>query len=188
MNGESRGKLMATVSCYFFEYGCILDWPAWIQAIGSIGAIFIAIWVSRKDRNHAYLLTKDSILRKLKVTYSIFEIASEVNKSIQHDIDRKNVLNGSYTKKFSIDGLKDLIFQLNNAPIFEYENERFSEIVIKTIRNLKLITEKLESINQSNLVYNDQIERDITNAINFIDSFKKPMQDIICAQEKLVHK
>jgi len=174
---------MATVSCYFFEGGCIMDWPAWIQAIGSVGAILIAIWVSRQDRNHANLMQRESNLRKLKVTYSIFEIAINVNRSIQRDIDPANVLHGLYPQPFSTDGLKDLIFQLNNAPIFEYEVEKFARMVITTIRNLKLITEKLESINHSNLIYVTQTERDITAAIIYIESFDKPMKDIISAAE-----
>lgn len=177
---------MATVSCYFFECGCIVDWPAWIQAIGSVGAIFIAIWLSRKDRLHSNLMLRESNLRKLKVTYSILEIAINVNKSIQRDIDPIYVLNGCYTQHFSTDGLKDLIFQLNNAPIFEFEDENFARNVITTIRNLKLITEKLESINQSNLIYVTQTERDITAAIIFIESFEKPMKDIISAEEESI--
>lgn len=163
-----------------------MDWPAWIQAIGSVGAILIAIWVSRKDRNHANLMSRESNLRKLKVTYSIYEIAIDVNRSIQSDINPNNVLNGSYTQRFSTAGLKDLIFQLNNAPIFEFDNEEFANIVIKIIRNLKLITEKLESINQSNLVYISQTERDITGSIIFLESFNDPMKKIISTEENLI--
>lgn len=177
---------MATISCYFYECGCVVDWPAWIQAIGSVGAILIAIWVSRKDRNHSNLMSRESNLRKLKVTYSIYEIAIDVNRSIQGDINPNNVLNGSYIQRFSTAGLNDLIFQLNNAPIFEFDNEKFANIVIKIIRNLKLIAEKLESINQSNLVYISQTERDITNSIIFLESFNDPMKQIISTEENLI--
>lgn len=178
---------MVKVPCYFFECGCVIDWPAWIQALGSVVAILIAIWISRKDRNHANLVMRESNLRKMKVTYAIFEIAINVNQSVQRDIDFSNVFNGSYMQRFSTHGLNDLIFQLSNAPIFEYENADFATKVITIIRNLKLITERLESINQSNLLYVASVYHDITNSIAFIDSFDKPMKDIISAEEVAIN-
>jgi hypothetical protein len=43
-----------TVSCYILEEGCKIDWPAWVQAVGSVigigAAAWIAYWQNRQVR------------------------------------------------------------------------------------------------------------------------------------------
>src|ERR1700693_3912733 len=41
------------------------EWPSWVQAVGSIGAILVAIWVLRKQNAQAIERENDEILQLL---------------------------------------------------------------------------------------------------------------------------
>jgi len=48
------------ITCWFWESACRIDYPAWVQAIGSVVAIGIAIWLPQRQRRHDFNLRKNS--------------------------------------------------------------------------------------------------------------------------------
>ena len=51
------------VTCWFWEQGCqvAIDWPAWVQAVGSIAAIYYAYIVSKRQTEAQYKTAMDQV-------------------------------------------------------------------------------------------------------------------------------
>src|SRR5690242_2646051 len=67
--GRSRMDHL-TVACYFWEQSCNVDWPAWVQAVGSIGAIVFAGYLARSSEIQA-INDNNKILEILLVSFKM---------------------------------------------------------------------------------------------------------------------
>lgn len=72
-----------------------VDWPAWVQAVGSVGAIIAAIWIGRQSDKRARELVESERARQAKVAASyichalasirrdVLSIAEDVRKNMR---------------------------------------------------------------------------------------------------------
>lgn len=99
-----------TVSCYIFQEGCKIDWPAWVQAVGSVGAIIAAIWISSNQakiaREQSQADTRERYKKSLTILHGVmndfFEYACTINE-IRNDPKVKEPMSGrqAYRHYFS---------------------------------------------------------------------------------------
>lgn len=162
---------MDLAACWWFEESCLIDWAAWVQAIGSIIAIIAAICISKREYHNGILLAENICIDKMKVSFEVVSIALDAINGIYASI---TPLNSNYSLLNS-DGITDLISQLEKAPIYEFNDANFSTRLIKIIRNLKLIRHKIDEINNVK-EFEINFVNDIKQSIEFIRTLHKEMR------------
>jgi hypothetical protein len=69
-------------------FGVMKDAPAWVQAVGSVGAILIAVWVANRESNERRSTERDRENELLKKIYGVAKYATEVSVNTYSYIDQ----------------------------------------------------------------------------------------------------
>jgi hypothetical protein len=87
VSGIALPNSLSREGWYGLVAGRGVDWPAWVQAVGSVGAIFVAIWVARRQHNEdvrrdvAAVQDRDQRERRLAMSF-----AATLSKSLSDHV------------------------------------------------------------------------------------------------------
>ena len=105
-----------------------IDWPAWVQAVGSVVAILFAANLIKLERLHQDVETMDAFKG---VCFAVLATVNEVvAKSEQHTLD------GRALHTFPMRSLNSLPEWLGQTPIFELRSRRAARMMLLWQRRL----------------------------------------------------
>jgi hypothetical protein len=121
------------------------DWAAWVQAIGSIGAILIAIWVV--DKQHQQAIDLGNVRRK-EVTDSVFAVTQQccaMVKTIPGFGDQVEAME-VYLRIVPKAHFENLLRLINDAPVYELRNQNAMVLVLDCMEMMDRTRRLLDTI------------------------------------------
>ena len=111
-----------------------IDWPAWVQAVGSVGAIFVAWWLTRRQLLHAEQQRlrerHQARLDRLEPIVALADIARRLVDDVEW--------NATYFReRYSRTAIDHLILRLLEVPVHDLPDAELVEQVVLLPRYLR---------------------------------------------------
>ncbi len=159
--------------CLFFQSGNWIfchtksEWAAWVQAIGSVAAIYFAAWGTRQQIKNSFAMKRSAVMENNRnMARTCFEIAGGI-------VSVSKSRNNFYIKgeKFSFERINDIQETLRILLSKEMPNELVKSIFAMQ-KILGVYKEKLLLINGINLSFDAQqkneyvrMHKDVVNSV-----------------------
>jgi hypothetical protein len=168
---------------------CVIDWesvPAWVQAVGSVGAILIAVYVSNKQSKAARALISEERGRQAKIAAALLsgrfhdaemearEVLEQVEGLITTLGNAESVTFGSGANTFGmfhLTSVESLSAQRGLLMLFPTDNAEVAGRAIDSLDNFNRRTLRF-------MRHADEFKLDTKSAGNFLRRLQKELREL----------